>query len=90
VDAHDRADESAAVADAHDQMHQWLDDLLLAVVEPQLGAGQDIGIIADTAHIMFEGLLGSTISRDRPFEEIVQFLVDMLVAAAAQSTRRSR
>ncbi len=90
VDAHDRADESVAVADAHHQMHQWLDDLLLAVVQPQLAAEQDIGIIADTAHIMFEGLLGSTISRDRPFEEIVQFLVDMLVAAAAQSTGRSR
>jgi hypothetical protein len=31
---------------------------------------------------MFEGLLGSTIPRDRPFDEIVRFLVDMLVAAA--------
>lgn len=90
VDAHDRVNESNAVAVAHDEMHHWLDDLLLAVVQPQLGAAQDIGIIADTAHIMFEGLLGSTISRDRPFEEIVQFLVDMLVAAAAQSSGRSR
>jgi hypothetical protein len=39
---------------------------------------------------MFEGLLGSTIPRDRPFGEIVQFLVDMLVASAPQAARRKR
>ncbi len=55
---------------------------------PGSAAGTDIALIADTAHIMFEGLLGSTIPRDRPFEEIVQFLIEMLVAAAPQAARR--
>lgn len=88
IDAHDRVGESDAVAAVHQEFHAWLDDLLLAVVQPRLGRGTDVVLIADTAHIMFEGLLGSTIPRDRPFEEIVRFLVDMLVAAAPQVARR--
>ncbi len=88
IDAHDRVGESDAVARVHVELHDWLDDLLLAVIRPRLGADTDIDLIADTAHIMFEGLLGSSISRDRPFGEIVQFLVDMLVAAAPQAARR--
>lgn len=88
IDAHDRVSESEAVNCVHQEFHSWLDDLLLAVVQPRLGAGTDSGLIADTAHIMFEGLLGSTIPRDRPFEEIVQFLVDMLVAAAPRVAHR--
>ena len=90
IDVHDRLGESDAVARVHDQFHAWLDDLLLDVVRPRLGAAADVSLIADTAHIMFEGLLGSTIPRDRPFEQIVQFLVDMLVAAAPQAARRAR
>jgi len=88
IDAHDRVGESDAVAAVHQEFHAWLDDLLLAVIRPRLGADADIDLIADTAHIMFEGLLGSSIPRDRPFSEIVQFLVDMLVAAAPQAARR--
>jgi AcrR family transcriptional regulator len=88
IDAHDRVGLSDAVASVHEELHAWLDGLLLAVVRPRLGADADIDLIADTAHIMFEGLLGSTIPRDRPFGEIVQFLVDMLVAAAPQAARR--
>ena len=88
IDAHDRVGESDAVAAVHEEFHAWLDDLLLAVVRPRLSPDTDVGIIADTAHIMFEGLLGSTIPRDRPFEEIVRFLVDMLVAAAPQVAHR--
>jgi AcrR family transcriptional regulator len=87
VDAHDRVAESSAVSDVHDELHQWLDELLLAIVQPRLGPSRDVGLIADTAHVVFEGLLGSTMRRDRPFEEIVQFLVDMLVAAASQAAR---
>jgi AcrR family transcriptional regulator len=90
IDAHDRVGESAAVALVHEEFHDWLDELLLAVVRPRLGADTDIDLIADTAHIMFEGLLGSSIPRDRPFSEIVQFLIDMLVAAAPQAARRRR
>ena len=56
--------------------------------DPRLSDGTDVSLIADTAHIMFEGLLGSTIPRDRPFAEIVRFLIDMLVAAAPQTQRR--
>jgi AcrR family transcriptional regulator len=85
IDAHDRVALSDAVALVHEELHAWLDDLLLAVVRPRLGADADIDLIADTAHIMFEGLLGSTIPRDRPFGEIVKFLVDMLVATAPRT-----
>lgn len=88
IDAHDRVGESDAVARVHEEFHAWLDDLLLAVVRPRLGRAADIDLVADAAHIMFEGLLGSTIPRDRPFEEIVQFLVEMLVAAAPMAARR--
>ena len=90
IDAHDRVGQSDAVAAVHEEFHAWLDDLLLAVVRPRLGHGTDVALIADTAHIMFEGLLGSTIPRDRPFEEIVRFLIEMLVAAAPQTARRQR
>jgi isopropylmalate/homocitrate/citramalate synthase len=82
------SEESVAVARVHEEFHDWLDGLLLAVIRPRLGADTDIDLIADTAHIMFEGLLGSSIPRDRPFGEIVQFLVDVLVAAAPQASRR--
>ena len=88
IDAHDRVGESDAVAAVHQEFHDWLDDLLLAVIRPRLGADTDMDLIADTAHIMFEGLLGSSSPRDRPFSEIVRFLVDMLVAAAPQAARR--
>ena len=88
IDAHDRVGASDAVARVHEDFHAWLDELLLAAVRPRLGADTDIDLIADAAHIMFEGLLGSTIPRDRPFEEILQFLVDMLVAAAPQAMGR--
>ena len=87
IDAHDRLNESAAVAEVHDEFHQWLDGLLLAVVQPRLGPNQDVSLIAATAHIVFEGLLASTMERDRPFEELVQFLVDMLVATVPQAAR---
>lgn len=88
IDAHERLAGSDAVAKVHAALHGWLDSLLLAAVEPQLGPDHDVSLIADTAHIVFEGLLGSTIPRDRPFEELVQFLVDLLVAAA-QAARRT-
>jgi AcrR family transcriptional regulator len=87
IDAHERLGESAAVAAVHDEFHQWLDGLLLAIVQPRLGPKQDVRLIAETAHIVFEGLLASTMERDRPFEELVQFLVDMLVATVPQAAR---
>lgn len=87
VDAHDRLNESAVVAEVHDEFHQWLDGLLLSVVRPRLGPDHDVGLIAETAHIVFEGLLASTMERDRPFDELVQFLVDMLVATVPQAAR---
>jgi AcrR family transcriptional regulator len=90
IDAHDRVGLSDAVASVHEELHAWLDGLLLAVVRPRLGADADIDLIADTAHIMFEGLLGSTIPRDRPFEEIVRFLIEMLVAAAPRAAQRRK
>jgi AcrR family transcriptional regulator len=88
IEAHDRLGESDAVARVHEEFHAWLDELLLDVIRPRLRAVDDVGLIADTAHIVFEGLLGSATPRDRPFREIVQFLVDMLVAAAPQAARR--
>ena len=90
IDAHDRVGQSDAVAEVHEEFHAWLDDLLLAVVQPRLDPGTDVALIADTAHIMFEGLLGSTIPRDRPFEEIVRFLIEMLVAAAPRAAQRRK
>lgn len=88
VDAHERIANSDAVAEAHESLHHWLDDLLLTAVRPQLAAGQDVSLIADTAHIVFEGLLGSTIPRDRPFDEIVRFLIDILASAAPHAAPR--
>jgi AcrR family transcriptional regulator len=90
IDAPDRLNESAAVAEVHDEFHRWLDGLLLSIVRPRLGPDQDLELIAEVAHIMFEGLLASTMERDRPFEELVQFLVDMLVATAPQAALAAR
>ena len=54
IDAHDRVGQSDAVAEVHEEFHAWLDDLLLAVVQPRLAPSTDVALIADTAHIMFE------------------------------------
>lgn len=90
VDAHDRLAFSPAVAEIHDELHEWLDGLLLSIVRSRVDAAHETRLIAEIVHIVFEGLLGSTMERDRPFSELVHFLVDMLVATAPQAARAAQ
>lgn len=89
VDAHDRLAESDAVAGVHDDLHAWLDGLLLAAIRRRLPRHRDVELVADTAHVLFEGLLGSTLRRDRPMEEVMRFVIEALTTAARQQSNEA-
>ena len=63
-------------------MQNWLDEHLLVIIGNQLPAGADTSLIADTAHVLFEGLLISSRRLDRPTSDLVDLLTEALVAVA--------
>ncbi len=85
-DAHTLLEQSEAVSQVHDQMHQQLNAMLLEAVANRAPQGTNLGSITDTAHYLLEGIL-STPKRKQSIEEVISFAVDALVAAAG-STRR--
>ncbi|MEU1284253.1 TetR/AcrR family transcriptional regulator [Kitasatospora sp. NPDC005856] len=82
-EAYDRMGESPALADAYSRMQEWLEGRLLAAVASRLPEGADVAPVADLAHVLFEGLLVSTRELDRPTEELVDLLMEALIAVAA-------
>ncbi|MFF7458481.1 TetR/AcrR family transcriptional regulator [Kitasatospora sp. NPDC008115] len=82
-EAYDRMGESPALADAYVRMQEWLEGRLLAAVADRLPEGADVAPVADLAHVLFEGLLVSTRALDRPTGELVDLLMEALVAVAA-------
>lgn len=80
-DAHTLLQESNAVAEVHDQLHEHLNELLLRSVSLQLPSDTELGIVDDLAHYLLEGLL-TTHKHDRSIEDVISFAVDALVAAA--------
>ena len=81
-EAYERIESSSAVGEAYAKMQNWLDEHLLAIIGNQLPAGADTSLIADTAHVLFEGLLISSRRLDRPTSDLVDLLTEALVAVA--------
>ncbi|MEV5200781.1 TetR/AcrR family transcriptional regulator [Streptomyces sp. NPDC053720] len=82
-EAYERIGDSEALAATYGRIQEWLEGRLLAAITGELPADADVGLIADTAHVLFEGLLVSVRRLDRPTAEVVQLLTEALTAAAA-------
>ncbi|NMM90927.1 TetR family transcriptional regulator [Rhodococcus sp. SRB_17] len=81
-EAYERIESSPALADVYEEMQNWLDTHLLAIVSDHLPPEADIALIADTAHVLFEGLLISSRRLDRPTSDLIDLLTEALVAVA--------
>jgi hypothetical protein len=90
-EGYERMEESEALRAVYLGLLQWLEGLLLQAVSARLPAGVDTDPIADTAHVLLEGTLISVRKPDRPIGELIDMLIDALVATAvAKSGRQAR
>jgi hypothetical protein len=81
--------ESAALRAVYLGLLQWLEDLLLRAVSARLPEGADTDPIVDTAHVLLEGMLISVRPLDRPVGDLIDMVIDALVATAvAKSAAR--
>ncbi|MEU5761253.1 TetR/AcrR family transcriptional regulator [Nocardia sp. NPDC047648] len=80
-EAYERMEESEALRTLYSNMLQWLESQLMEAVSQELPAGSDATLIADIAHVLFEGLLVSVRRHDRPISELLDLLIGALVAA---------
>nr|WP_271208940.1 TetR/AcrR family transcriptional regulator [Rhodococcus wratislaviensis]GLK33331.1 putative transcriptional TetR regulatory protein [Rhodococcus wratislaviensis] len=87
-DAYERVDTSESVRAAYMRIHNWLDYRVLEIVSQHAPMGFDGELIADTAHVMFEGLLIRSRTFDRPPAAVVELLVETLVATIGQTPER--
>ncbi len=87
-DAHALLEQSDAVAQVHDQMHQQLNTMLLNAVAEHCPEGTSLTRIANTAHFLLEGIL-CTPKREQSIDEVISFAVDALVAAAGSTQRQA-
>lgn len=81
-EAYERVEESAALRAWYFGLLQWLDALLLQAVSARLPEGADTDPIVDTAHVLLEGMLMSARGIDRPVGELMDMVIDALVATA--------
>lgn len=81
-EAYERMDSSEAVREVYGRMQEWFDGHLLAIISSRAPEGADVGLIADTAQVLLEGLLISVRRLDRPTGALIDLLTDALVAAA--------
>jgi AcrR family transcriptional regulator len=81
-EAYERMEESEALRAVYLSLLQWLEDLLLQAISARLPEGADTGPIADTAHVLLEGMLISVRAIDRPVGELIDMVIDALVATA--------
>jgi AcrR family transcriptional regulator len=88
-EAYERMEESEALRTVYLGLLQWLEDLLLQAISARLPEGADAEPIADTAHVLLEGMLISVRELDRPVGDLLDMVIDALVAtAAAKSAAR--
>ena len=88
-EAYERMGESEALRSLYLGLLQWLEDLLLQAVSARLPEGADTDPIADTAHVLLEGMLISVRELDRPVGDLIDMVIDALVATAvAKSAAR--
>ena len=81
--AYERIEESEALRAVYLGLLQWLEDLLLQAISARLPEGVDTDLIADTAHVLLEGMLISVRELDRPVGDLIDMVIDALVATAA-------
>jgi hypothetical protein len=83
-------EESEALRAVYLGLLQWLEDLLLQAISARLPEEADTDAIADTAHVLLEGMLISARELDRPVGDLIDMVIDALVATAvAKSATRS-
>jgi AcrR family transcriptional regulator len=81
-EAYERMEESEALRAVYSGLLQWLEDSLLQAISIRLPEGADTDLIADTAHVLLEGMLISARKLDRPVGEMIDMVIDALVATA--------
>jgi AcrR family transcriptional regulator len=81
--AYERMEESKALRAVYLGLLQWLEDLLLQAISERVPEGTDTDPIADAAHVLLEGMLISVRELDRPVGDLIDMLIDALVATAA-------
>lgn len=87
-EAYERMEESEAIRVAYDRVQSWLDERLLAAIAERNPGGVDTELIADMAHVLFEGMLISSRRLDRSAGELIGLVFESLAAVAA--TKRGR
>jgi AcrR family transcriptional regulator len=88
-EAYERMEDSETLRAVYLGLLQWLENLLLQAISARLPEGADTDLIADTAHVLLEGMLISARRLDRPVSDLLDMVIDALVATAvAKSTAR--
>ncbi|MEE6169665.1 MULTISPECIES: TetR/AcrR family transcriptional regulator [unclassified Mycolicibacterium] len=82
-EAYERMEESEPIRTAYEHVQSWLDERLLAAIAERNPGGVDTELIADTAHVLFEGMLISSRRLDRSAGELIGLVFDSLTAVAA-------
>jgi hypothetical protein len=89
-EAYERMEDSEALRAVYLRLLQWLEDLLLQAISARLPEEADTDAIADTAHVLLEGMLISARELDRPVGDLIDVVIDALVATAiAKSAARA-
>ncbi|MFE3260044.1 TetR/AcrR family transcriptional regulator [Nocardia sp. NPDC059091] len=86
-EAYERMEESESIRAAYEEIQRWLEQRLFAAIANRLPTGADVGLIADAAHVLFEGILVSMRRLDRPTGDLIDLIADSLVATAAAKVR---
>lgn len=82
-EAYERMEGSESIRTAYDHVQSWLDERLLAAIAERNTGGVDIELVADAAHVLFEGILIGNRRLDRSAGELIGLVVDALVGVAA-------
>ncbi|WP_348730473.1 helix-turn-helix domain-containing protein [uncultured Mycolicibacterium sp.] len=88
-EAYERMTSSPPLLGLYAEVMDWVDQRLIAAISHRAPDG-DIALLADTAHVLLEGLLVSVRELARPMAEMIDLLIDPLAAAAAARARKSR
>ena len=87
--AYERMEESEALRAVYLMLLHWLEDILLQAISARIPEGVGTDLIADTAHVLLEGMLISVRELDRPVGDLIDMVIDALVATAvAKSAAR--
>ncbi|WP_200764579.1 TetR/AcrR family transcriptional regulator [Streptomyces malaysiensis] len=86
-EAYERLNSSSTLHAAYTGMLGWVDTRLIQAISRRVPDGADVDLLADTAHVLLEGLLVSVRKVDRPIADMIDLLIDPLAAAAAAHSR---